>query len=333
MRSTGQRLGLLLQQFFTKRLMGQKNVSPNTICSYRDTFRLLLKFASKQLHREADRIAFDELDAPLITDFLNNIEKCRNVSSRTRNLRLTAIRSFFRFCSYEEPARSQQIQRILSIPSKRYARKLIHFLTRPEVDALLRAPNRHTWAGRRDYALIALTIQTGLRLSEVTALTRGSLFLGRSAYLQAEGKGRKERAVPICRSVVAILKAWINEMKLNDSDILFPSIRGGRLSADAVSAQLKAHLSSASTTCPPLLKKKITFHCLRHTAAMSLLHAGVELAEIALWLGHESVTTTQIYLDADMELREKILSKTTSVDGKPTRYHPQGQLLAFLNGL
>lgn len=313
--------------------MQQKSVSPNTICSYRDTFRLLLRFARKRLHCEPDRMTFEQIDAPLITAFLNDIDTSRGVCARTRNLRLTAIRSFFRFAAYEMPGRSEQIQRVLSIPPKRYIKRLIKYLTRPEVDALLRAPDKHTWTGRRDHAMMSLTIQTGLRLAEVTGLTRDDLTLGRAAYLQVVGKGRKERAVSICKSVAAILRAWLHESKMKGSDFVFPSTRGGRLSADAVSSRLRKHLLTASSVCPSLLKKKITFHCLRHTAAMDLLHAGVDQVAIALWLGHESIETTQVYLDADLELREKILAKTTPVSSKPRRYRPTGRLLTFLNQL
>jgi site-specific recombinase XerD len=333
MRSTEPSFPILLQQFFTQRLMQQKKVSPHTLCSYRDTFRLLLRFAKEKLHTAPDRLTIEQIDAPLVTAFLNDLESSRKVSPRTRNLRLTAIRSFFRFASYELPGRSAQIQRVLATPRKRYTRRLIGFLTRPEVEALLSAPDKHTWTGRRDHALMLLTVQTGLRLSEVTSLTRQHLTLGKSAYLQVIGKGRKERAVPLCKPVAAAIKAWLSEPRMEGADILFPSTRGGRLSADAVQHLLHKHLLSATKTRPSIGKKKITFHCLRHTMAMDLLHAGVEQTAIALWLGHESIETTQMYLDADLPLREKILAKTTPIDSRPGRYRPSGPLLTFLNHL
>ena len=323
----------LLQQFFTQRLMQQKRVSPNTLCSYRDTFRLLLRFATTQLHTTPDRLITEQIDAPLVTAFLNDLENNRGVSARTRNLRLTAIRSFFRFASYELPSRSAQIQRVLATPRKRYTRRLVGYLTRPEVEALLSAPDKQTWTGRRDHALMVLTVQTGLRLAEVTGLTRQNLTLGKAAYLQVIGKGRKERAVPLCKPVATVLKAWLDEPQKHTTEIVFPSTRGNRLSADAVQHLLHKHLSSAMKTCPSIGKKRITFHCLRHTTAMDLLHAGVEQTAIALWLGHESVETTQIYLDADLVLREKILAKTAPIDSRPGRYRAHGQLLTFLNQL
>jgi site-specific recombinase XerD len=325
---------VLLQQFFTQRLMQQKKVSSHTLCSYRDTFRLLLRFANKRLHQTPEQLTFEQIDAPLITAFLNDLEKSRGVSARTRNLRLTAIRSFFRFASYELPSRSAQIQRVLAMPRKRFTRRLINFLTRPEVEALLRAPDKQTWTGRRDHALMLLTVQTGLRLAEVTGLTRQTLSLGKIAYLQVLGKGRKERAVPLCKPVAAVLRAWLGEPpRMDGGELVFPSTRGSRLSADAVQHLLAKHLASAAKMCPSIRKKKITFHCLRHTTAMDLLHAGVEQPNIALWLGHESIETTQMYLDADLALREKILSKTTPIDSKPRRFRPTGQLLTFLNQL
>jgi site-specific recombinase XerD len=333
MRTAEPSFPLLLQKFFTQRLMQQKKVSPHTLCSYRDTFRLLLRFATNKLHTTPEHLAIEQIDAPFLTAFLNDLESSRGVSARTRNLRLTAIRSFFRFASYELPSRSAQIQRILATPRKRYTRRLVGFLTRPEVEALLGAPDKHTWTGRRNHALMLLTVQTGLRLAEVTSLTRQNLTLGKAAYLQVIGKGRKERAVPLCRPVAAVLKAWLNEPRLTDSDIVFPSTRGDRLSADAVQHLLHKYLLRATRTCPSMGKKRITFHCLRHTTAMDLLHAGVEQAAIALWLGHESIETTQIYLDADLALREKILARTTPIDSRPGRYRPHGQLLTFLNQL
>jgi site-specific recombinase XerD len=323
----------LLQRFFTQRLMQQKRVSAHTISSYRDTFRLLLRFAQKRLRTSPDRLAFEKIDAPLVSAFLNEMEKTRGVTARTRNLRLTAIRSFFRFAAYEMPTHSAQIQRVLAMPTKRFDRKLIDFLTRPEVDALLDAPDKSTWNGRRDHALLLTTLQTGLRLSEATGLQRQHVTFGTGAHAEVLGKGRKQRAVPLCKPVAEVLKAWIDELNSAQDDIVFPSIRGGRLSADAVARLLKKHVAVASDACPSLKQKKITFHCLRHTTAMDLLHAGVEQTVIALWLGHESIETTQIYLDADLALKEKILARTIPFDSKPGKFRPDDKLLSFLNQL
>ncbi len=323
----------LLQRFFTQRLMQQKRVSAHTIKSYRDTFRLLLRFAQERLRTSPDRLAFEKIDAPFISAFLAEIEKTRGVGARTRNLRLTAIRSFFRFAAYEMPTHSAQIQRVLAMPAKRFDRRLIDFMTRSEVDALLNAPDRSTWKGRRDHALLLTTLQTGLRLSEVTGLKRQDVTFGTGTHVEVLGKGRKQRAIPLCKPVAATLAAWIDETDAAEDSIVFPSMRGGRLSADAVERLLKKHLAAASETCASLKKKHITFHCLRHTTAMDLLHAGVEQSVIALWLGHESIETTQIYLDADLALKEKILARTIPFDSKPGKYRPDDRLLSFLNQL
>ena len=323
----------LLQRFFTQRLMQQKRVSAHTIRSYRDTFRLLLHYARKRLRTSPDRVAFEKIDAPFISAFLSEIEKTRGVGARTRNLRLTAIRSFFRFAAYEMPTHGAQIQRVLAMPTKRFDRKLIDFLTRPEVDALLNAPDKSTRNGRRDHTLLLTTLQTGLRLSEVTGLTRRDVTMGTGAHVEILGKGRKQRAIPLCKSVAAVLKAWLDETSAAQDGIVFPSARGGRLSADAMERLLKKHLATASEVCASLRKKHITFHCLRHTAAMDLLHAGVEQSVIALWLGHESIETTQVYLDADLALKEKILARTIPFDSKPGKFRPDDRLLTFLNQL
>lgn len=323
----------LLQRFFTQRLMQQKRVSTSTVKSYRDTFRLMLRFAQKRLRTSPDRLAFEKIDAPFIAAFLAEIEKTRGVGTRTRNLRLTAIRSFFRFAAYEMPTHGAQIQRVLAMPAKRFDRRLIDFMTRPEVDALLNAPDRGTWKGRRDHALLLTTLQTGLRLSEATSLKRQNITFGTGAHVEVLGKGRKQRVIPLCKPVASVLAAWLGETDAAEDSIVFPSIRGGRLSADAVERLLKKHLAVAGESCASLKRKHITFHCLRHTTAMDLLHAGVEQSVIALWLGHESIETTQIYLDADLALKEKILARTIPFDSKPGKYRPDDRLLSFLNQL
>ena len=324
---------MLLQRFFTQRLMQEKRVSANTISSYRDTFRLLLRFTQKRLRTAPDKLAFEKLDAPLIAAFLAELEKKRGVTVRTRNLRLTAIRSFFRFAAYEMPTHSAQIQRVLAMPAKRFERKLIDFLTRPEVDALLAAPDKSTWTGRRDHTLLLTTLQTGLRLSEATGLRCRDVTFGTGAHIEILGKGRKQRTVPLCKPVADVLEAWLDELNRAPDDLAFPSARGGRLSPDAAASLLRKHIAVASDACSSLKQKNVTFHCLRHTTAMDLLHAGVEQTVIALWLGHESIETTQIYLDADLALKEKILARTIPFDSKPGKFRPDDKLLAFLNRL
>ncbi len=326
-------LAVLLEQFFTQRLMSQRQVSPHTISSYRDTFRLLLRFAQRRLHKPPSRLALAEMDAPLVVAFLDDLEKKRGITPRSRNLRLTAIRSFFHYAAYEEPSHSAQIQRMLAIPSKRFTRGLVPFLERPEIDALLAAPDQRTWFGRRDHALLRVALQTGLRLSELTGLQRHDVALGRGAHVRCLGKGRKERCTPLTKPTVATLKAWLREPARHGAEALFPNAHGGRLSADSVADLLAKHVAVARQACPSIGKKRVTPHVLRHSAAMELLQAGVDRSIIALWLGHESVETTQIYLDANLALKEKVMAKTLPHGGKPGRYRADDQLLAFLNAL
>jgi len=323
----------LLQSFFTRRLMQQRRASPHTVGSYRDTFRLLLRFAQARTGKPPSELAFEQIDAPLIAAFLDEMEKSRSIGARSRNLRLTAIRSFFRYAAFEAPACSAQIQRVLAIPSQRFTRAQIGFLTTPEVQALLAAPDQRTWSGRRDHALLLVAVQTGLRLSELTAAQRNAVIVGAGAHIRVLGKGRKERATPLTKQTAAVLKAWLRQIPDGDDATLFPSARGGRMSGDGVQYLLAKHLATACKTCPSLLRKRVTPHVLRHTTAMELLQAGVDRAVIALWLGHESVETTQIYLDANLALKEQALAKTTPLGAKPGRYRPADQLLAFLKAL
>ena len=326
-------LAPLLQSFFTQRLMQQRQASPHTISSYRDTFRQFLKFVQQRLRKPPSRLTFEEVDAPLIVAFLDELEKHQGLSVRSRNLRLTAIHSFFRYAAFEAPAHSAQIQRVLAIPSKRFTRTLIQFLTRPEVDALLAAPDQLTWSGRRDHAFLLVAVQTGLRLSEMTGLKRKDLIVGSGAHLRLIGKGRKERCTPLAKSTLAVLKAWLGEPQRGDGDVLFPSARGDRLSVHGVQYLLTKHRMTASKVCPSLKDKRVTVHRLRHTMAMDLLQAGVDRSVIALWLGHESVETTQIYLEATLAMKERALAKALPPSGKPGRYQPGDQLLGFLNSL
>jgi site-specific recombinase XerD len=326
-------LAFLLESFFTQRLMNQRQASPHTISSYRDTFRLLLQFTQRRLNKPPSQLTFEEIDAPLVAAFLESLEKSRGISARSRNLRLTAIRSFFRYAACEEPSRSSQIQRVLAIPSKRHTRPLVHFLERPEIDALLGAPDQTTWFGRRDHAVLLVAVQTGLRVSELTGLQRSDVILGTGAHVRCTGKGRKERCTPLTKTTVAVLKAWLAEPPRRNTEMLFPSARGGHLSTDSLEDLLDKHVAAAGRTCSSLCKKRVTPHVLRHTSAMELLQAGVDRAVIALWLGHESVETTQIYLDANLTLKEEILAKTKPHNGKPGRYKADDQLLAFLQHL
>ena len=326
-------LAALVENFFTQRLMLQRRVSAHTIASYRDTFRLLLQFMQTRLHRAPSALALEDIDAPAVVSFLDDLEKARAVTARTRNLRLTAIHSFFRYVAFEAPTHAAQIQRVLAIPTKRFQRALIPFLSRQEVDALLAAPDQRTWSGRRDHALILLAVQTGLRLSELTGLRQEDLHMGTGAHVRVTGKGRKERCTPLSKNTRAVLAAWLREPGRAPDQPLFPNARGGRLSSHGVHYLLAKHVVAAAQVCPSLKRKRVSPHVLRHTTAMDLLHEGCEQCVIALWLGHESIETTQVYLDADLEMKQRILDKTTPPNGKPGRYRPEDKLLAFLKSL
>ena len=326
-------LAPLLERFFTHRLIQQRDASPHTISSYRDTFRQLLKFIQHRLHKSPDHLALEEIDAPLIVAFLDHLEKAQGISVRSRNLRLTAIHSFFRYVAFEAPTHSEQMQRVRFIPSKCFTRTLVPFFTRPEVDAMLDAPDQRTWFGRRDHAFILTAVQTGLRLSEMTGLKREDVTIGTGAHVRVIGKNRKERCTPIAKSTRKVLKAWFREPQRGKDQVLFPNAKGERLSVHGVQYLLTKHCLTASKICPSLKGKRVTVHRLRHTAAMDLLQAGVRRSVMALWLGHNSVETTQIYLEATLAMKESALARTVPPQGKAGRYKPGAHLLDFLNGL
>lgn len=322
-----------LQGFFTDRLIGQRHASPHTITAYRDTLRMLLAFAAQHTTKQPSLLEIDDLDAPLIGAFLDHLEHERANTIRTRNTRLAAIRSLFKYAALKHPEHAATIQRVLAIPSKRFDQALVTFLTDPELDALLDAPDRSTWIGRRDHALILLAAQTGLRVSELTSLTCSDIRLGTGAHVNCLGKGRKQRITPLTKQTVAVLNAWTRERAGEPDDPLFTTITGRSLSRDALEHRLAKHAATAITTCPTLKAKTISPHVLRHTAAMRLLRAGVDTTVIALWLGHEQIRTTQIYLHADLAIKEKALARTTPPDTKPGRYQPPDRILAFLDAL
>jgi site-specific recombinase XerD len=326
-------LQALVQQFFTDRLCNQMEASTNTIASYRDTFRLLLRFGSERTGRAPTKLKTEDLDSELVGDFLAHVESERRNSARSRNTRLAAIRSFFRFVAMSEPAYLLHCQKILALPGKRYVRQTVEFLGRAEMDALLAAPDRSTWVGRRDYAILVVALQTGLRASELTNLCCGDVVPGTGAHIRCEGKGRKQRCTPLRRETLQVLELWRRERAGTDGDPLFPTMRGGRLSRDALEHMVRRHTLSASRTCPSLVGKRVSPHVLRHSTAMELLHHGVDQSVIALWLGHASVETTQVYVHADLRLKEKALARLTAPTSSPGRYRPDDTLLAFLESL
>jgi site-specific recombinase XerD len=326
-------LAMLIQTFFTRRLLREKNASPHTVKSYRDCFRLLLRFAESELGRMPSELTVDDLDASRISKFLDHLEVNRGNIPRTRNARLAAVHSFYKFVALEDPAHAAFAQRVLAMPTKRSQKGIIEFLNEQELEALLAAPDLKTWSGRRDRALLLVAIQTGFRVSELTSLQVQDVELGPSAYIRCTGKRRKNRCTPLRRDVVRVLRSWLRDRGGEPTDFLFPNARGLRMSRDGVAYVLDKHVASASQSCPSLRQKRVTPHVLRHSLAMTLLHSGVDRSVIALWLGHETAETVDIYLHADLKLKERALSKTTPSRTRNKRYRPPDQLLDFLESL
>lgn len=322
-----------LQAFFSDRLIRQRQVSSNTLQAYRDTLRLLLVFASERLSKAPAKLDFDDLNASLIGAFLDHLEHDRKNGARTRNARLAAIRSLFRYAALRHPEHAATIERVLAIPPKRFERRLVTYLTEAEINALLAAPDRTTWTGRRDTALFSFAVQTGLRASELIGLRCSDMHLGSGAHVTCNGKGRKERITPLTSSTVAVMRAWLGERAGLPGDPLFPTRSGRILSRDALEHRLAGYVEGATAVCPSLAHKRVTMHVLRHSAAMRLLQAGIDTSVIALWLGHEQIETTQIYLHADLGIKERALAKTAPIETKPGRFRPSDKLLAFLEAL
>ncbi len=322
-----------LEAFFTQRLIDQRPCSPKTVASYRDAWRLLVNFAHRELSKAPSELQVSDLDAPLIGAFLEYLERERHNSVRTRNARLAAIHSLFTFAALRHPEHAAVIQRVLAIPAKRFDRALVSFLTVDEIDALLASPDRNAWIGRRDHALLLLAVQTGLRVSELVGLTCSDISLSNGAHVRCSGKGRKQRCTPLTSQTAAALGVWLRERAGNPGDPLFPSRRGGSLSTDAVEWLLAKYAAAAALRCPSLRAKNVTPHVLRHSCAMALRAAGVDISVIALWLGHESIESTQIYLHADLAVKEKALARTAPLGTVPGRYKPADALLGFLDSL
>jgi integrase/recombinase XerD len=323
-----------LETFFTERLMTQRRASPHTIAGYRDTMRLLLAFASERTGKPPSKLNVSDLDVRLISGFLDHLEQGRGNSARTRNARLAAIRSLFRYAAFKHPEHAAVIERVLALPAKRFDRALISYLTKEEVNALLAAPDRSTWTGRRDHALLLTAIQTGLRVSELTGLRCQDIRNGADvAYLYCIGKNRKERTVPLIPRTIKTLIVWLKERQGMPEDPLFPTIRGGRLSRDAVEWLIDKHAHTAAERCTTLRTKRVTAHVLRHTTAMTLLQSDISTSVIALWLGHEQESTTRGYLHGDLRLKQRAIDRTKPPDSRPGRYRATDSLLAFLDSL
>lgn len=326
-------LAPVLQAWFTDRLMTQRNSSPQTIAAYRDTFRLLLKFAHEQTGKQPFQLDLDDLNAPLIGAFLNHLEHERGNTIRTRNARLGAIHSFHRYCALEHPEDAHTIARVMAIPTKRHETTIVSYLNLIEIKALLAAPDQSTWLGRRDHALLALMIQTGVRVSELTGLRIADVHLGAGAHIKILGKGRKRRSTTLTGEIVTVLRAWLAERHDDVDEPLFPTRQGRQLSRYTIGVLITKHAATAAGDCLSLTTKNVTPHSLRHTNAMLLRAKGVDIATIALWLGHESSQTTHIYEHADPKLKEQAIARTAPIGAKPGRYRPSDTLLAFLEGL
>jgi integrase/recombinase XerD len=322
-----------LQAFFTDRLVRERHASPATVAAYRDTWRMLLDFAATRTRKSPIRLDLDDIDATMVSAFLDHLETHRGNTARTRNARLAGIHSVFRFAAHRHPEHTATIARVLAIPTKRFDRAIITYLTSAEVAALLAAPDLSTWCGRRDQAWLQTAAQTGLRISEMTALTCADVHLGVGAHVSCLGKGRKQRITPLTVGTVTILTAWINERGHDPAGPLFPTRSGRPMSRDAVEHRIAVHTATAAAACPSLNHKTVTAHTLRHTAAMRLLEAGTDTSIISLWLGHEQVQTTTVYLHADLAIKERALARTTPPDAKPGRYQPPDPLLASLESL
>jgi site-specific recombinase XerD len=319
-----------LQSFFTDRLAQQRQSSPRTIAAYRDTVRLLLGYVREHSGKPPSQLDWDDLDATVIASFLNHLELDRHNSTRTRNVRLTAIRSLFSYAALRHPEHALVIQRVLAIPPKRFDKRIVTFLTPAEIDALIAAPDQSRWEGRRDRVLLLMAVQTGLRVSELTSLNCNDITLGAGPSVRCEGKGRKQRAIPLSTPAAALLRSWLRERDGQPTDPLFPTRTGRRLSRDAIALRVSTHAATAAQGCPSLAGKKVHPHVLRHSCAMGLLHAGVDTSVIALWLGHAGVRSTDAYVHADINIKEKALALTTPADARPGRYRPTDKVLAFL---
>ena len=322
-----------LEAFFTERLMSQKRASRHTIAAYRDAFRLLLAFTQQRSGKTPSHLDFDDLDAPLIGAFLDDLEQARGNSARSRNARLAAIHSLFRFAALRHPEHAALIARVLAIPTKRFDRTIVSFLDHQEIDVLLAAPDRGRWIGRRDHALLMVAVQTGLRVSELTGLRCQDVQLGAGAHVRCLGKGRKQRCTPLTTQTAATLRVWMQERKGQPSDPLFPTSRGSSLTRAAVALLVAKYAKVAEQHCPTLRNKIVSPHTMRHSCAMNLLHSGVDPVVIALWLGHETLRSVEIYVHADITLKERALARTAPIGTTPGRYRPPDTLISFLESL
>lgn len=323
----------ILQNFFLQRLINQKNVSSHTVAAYRDTFRLLLQFLHEQTNKDPSHLTLEDINAPMILKFLNHLEVDRKNSITSRNARLAAIHSLFRYAAYIEPAAMEIIQKVLAIPKKRTDRPHVNFLSREEIEAIIATPDLSTWNGNRDHTMFMTLYNTGARVSEITGLRIADIYMNKNAYVKIQGKGRKERTIPLWTRTARLIKNWLNYLNGDPNGYLFPNTQGKQLTRYGVEYRLRIAKNTAASKCPSLKNKQISPHTLRHTTAMHLLQSGVDISVIALWLGHESPSTTHIYLEADLAMKERVLQKLEPPLTKNIRFRPNDSLLSFLDKL
>lgn len=326
-------LGPHLQAFFTEHLCRHKHASQQTVASLRDSFRLLLEFLHTRTGIEPPSLRVTDLDLPAVLAFLDHLEAQRGNKVRSRNLRLAAIRSFFRFLALRDPDRLGQVTQIMAVPVKRQEKRLVSALAREEIEAILSTPDQSTWTGRRDYVLLLTMYNTGARVSEMIGLQREQVRFGASTYVQLHGKGRKERTVPLWPHTARALESWFHDLAGKCGTVAFPNARGHQMARDGVEYLLRETVKKAARNCPALFGKRVSPHMLRHTTAMHLLQSGVDITVIALWLGHESIETTHCYVEADLAKKQRALDKITPIQGSLARFRPNDKLLAFLAAL
>lgn len=326
-------LATQLQTYFSVFARTQRDLSEHTIAAYRDTWRMLIMFVSDKTTTRPERIGFDHINANNVTAFLDYLEHERGNSVATRNARLSAIRAVLTHAIPAQLEHTATISRVLAIPPKRHSKPMLEFLTAEESDELIAAPDRTRWSGRRDHALLVLAIQTGLRISELRSLTCADIHLGTGANVTCTGKGRRKRATPLTSTTVAVMAVYLAERQSRPGDALFCGPSGQQLSRDALEHRLQAHAAAAAAKCSSLADKHVTMHTLRHTAAMNLLGAGVDISVIALWLGHQRTQSTDAYLHADMRIKQAAIDRTRPADTKPGTYRPDPDILAWLAAL
>lgn len=325
-------LPFMLQHFFLKRLINQRNASPHTIASYRDTFRLLLEYVSTKVRKPPSSLTIEDLDAQVILDFLDHIETGRGNAPSSRNVRLAAIRSFFRYCTYLDPGSLGVIRKVLAIPTKRTAHREVGFLSVEEMQSIIDAPDITTWSGLRDHTMFATLYNTGARVSEITGMKIMDLSLS-APSVRIHGKGRKDRVMPLWQNTARLLKSWLTHVNRDPENPLFPNARGKPMTRHGVEHRLGIAKKIAVAQCPSLKEKHVSPHTIRHTTAIHLLQSGIDISVIALWLGHESPVTTHRYLQADLAMKKKVLEKLAPPHTRNILFKPGDALLRFLESL